>query len=38
MGIVRSTFVIGPDGNVVRAMRDVKPETHADAVLAVLGD
>jgi thioredoxin-dependent peroxiredoxin len=36
MGIVRSTFVIGPDGKVVKAMRNVKPETHADKVLAVL--
>ena len=36
MGIVRSTFVIGPDGTVVKAMRNVKPETHADDVLAVL--
>ena len=30
MGIVRSTFVIGPDGTVEKAMRNVKPETHAD--------
>jgi peroxiredoxin Q/BCP len=36
MGIRRSTFVIGPDGNVVRALYDVKPATHADDVLAVL--
>ncbi|HEX4323256.1 MAG TPA: thioredoxin-dependent thiol peroxidase [Gaiellaceae bacterium] len=36
MGIVRSTFVIDPDGNVVKVMRNVKPETHADKVLAVL--
>ncbi len=36
MGIVRSTFVIGPDGTVVKALRNVKPETHADKVLAVL--
>ena len=36
MGIERSTFVIGPDGNVVKIMRRVKPETHADAVLAAL--
>ena len=37
MGIVRSTFVIGPDGTVEKVMRDVKPATHADDVLAVLG-
>ena len=36
MGIRRSTFVIGPDGNVVKAMYDVVPATHADDVLAVL--
>src|SRR5579862_2534595 len=36
MGIVRSTFVIGPDGTLVKAMRNVKPATHADDVLAVL--
>ena len=36
MGIERSTFVIDPDGNVVRAMRRVKPETHAADVLAAL--
>jgi peroxiredoxin Q/BCP len=36
MGIRRSTFVIGADGNVVRALYDVKPATHADDVLAVL--
>jgi len=37
MGIVRSTFVIGPDGNVIRVLRDVKPATHADDVLEILG-
>jgi thioredoxin-dependent peroxiredoxin len=37
MGIVRSTFVIGPDGTVEKVMRDVKPATHADDVLAALG-
>jgi peroxiredoxin Q/BCP len=36
-GIIRSTFVIGPDGTVVKAMRNVKPDTHADNVLAALG-
>ena len=36
MGIARSTFVIGPDGTVIKAMRDVKPATHADDVLEVL--
>jgi thioredoxin-dependent peroxiredoxin len=36
MGVSRSTFVIGADGNVTRVMRDVKPATHADDVLAAL--
>ena len=31
MGIERSTFVIGADGTVVRALRNVKPATHAEA-------
>ena len=37
MGVNRSTFVIGPDGTVARVMHGVKPATHADDVLAVLG-
>jgi peroxiredoxin Q/BCP len=36
MGIVRSTFVIGPDGNVVKVMRNVQVATHTDDVLAIL--
>lgn len=36
MGIERSTFVIGPDGTVLKVMRRVKPDTHADEVLAAL--
>ncbi|HZQ03929.1 MAG TPA: thioredoxin-dependent thiol peroxidase [Gaiellaceae bacterium] len=35
-GIIRSTFVIAPDGTVAKAMYNVKPDTHADDVLAVL--
>jgi peroxiredoxin Q/BCP len=35
-GISRSTFVIGEDGTVKKVMRRVKPESHADDVLAVL--
>ena len=37
MGVSRSTFVIGEDGNVKKVLRDVKPVTHADDVLAALG-
>ena len=36
MGIARTTFVIGPDGTVQKVMRNVKPATHADEVLAAL--
>jgi len=36
MGIKRSTFVIDGEGNVVRAMLGVKPDDHADKVLAAL--
>ena len=35
-GVERSTFVIDPDGYVAKAMRRVKPDTHADEVLAAL--
>jgi peroxiredoxin Q/BCP len=36
MGIERSTFIIDSEGNVAKVMRRVKPDTHADAVLAAL--
>ena len=36
MGVERSTFVIDADGNVAKVMRKVKPDTHADDVLAAL--
>jgi thioredoxin-dependent peroxiredoxin len=36
MGVERSTFVIDEDGNVSKVMRSVKPDEHADDVLAVL--
>ena len=36
MGVERSTFVIAPDGTLMRVMRRVKPDTHADDVLAAL--
>ena len=37
MGVERSTFVIDADGNVAKELRRVKPDTHADDVLAALG-
>jgi thioredoxin-dependent peroxiredoxin len=36
MGVERSTFVVGEDGSLARVLRNVKPATHADEVLAVL--
>ena len=36
MGIERSTFVIDAEGNVASIMRKVKPDAHADDVLAAL--
>jgi peroxiredoxin Q/BCP len=36
LGVDRSTFVIAEDGTVKRVLRQVKPDTHADDVLAVL--
>jgi thioredoxin-dependent peroxiredoxin len=35
-GIERSTFVIDDEGDIVRVMRRVKPDTHAADVLAAL--
>src|SRR6266568_3779587 len=36
MGIVRTTFVIGPDGKIERIYDKVKPEGHAEEVLEYL--
>ena len=36
MGVHRSTFVIGPDGTVARAIRGVKPDGHPGQVLDAL--
>jgi peroxiredoxin Q/BCP len=35
-GVSRTTFLIAADGIVAKVMPDVKPETHADDVLAAL--
>ena len=37
MGIDRTTFVIGPDGNLQRQFSKVKPDGHADEVLRAVG-
>ena len=36
MGVVRTTFIIGPDGNIKHIFHKVKPEGHADEVLTYL--
>ena len=36
MGVARTTFVIGPDGRFVHIFEKVKPEGHAEEVLAYL--
>ena len=38
MGIIRSTFLIDPDGRIARAWPKVKAEGHAAAVLEALGE
>ena len=35
-GVQRTTFLVAPDGTVAKVMHDVKPDTHADDVLAAL--
>lgn len=36
MGVYRVTFLIGPDGGIKKIWPQVKPEDHADEVLAAL--
>ncbi|MBQ9109449.1 MAG: redoxin domain-containing protein, partial [Oscillospiraceae bacterium] len=36
MGVVRSTFVISPDGTVEKVMPKVKPDTNAAEILEYL--
>jgi len=36
LGVSRTTFLIAADGTVAKVMPDVKPDTHADDVLAAL--
>lgn len=36
MGVERSTFLVGPDGQIEREWRKVKPEGHAAEVIAAL--
>jgi peroxiredoxin Q/BCP len=36
LGVIRSTFLIGPDGRIVRIWRNVRVKDHALAVLAAV--
>ena len=36
MGIARKTFIIGPDGRIQHVFENVKPDGHAEEVLAYL--
>jgi thioredoxin-dependent peroxiredoxin len=36
IGVARTTFIIGPDGKIVHIFNKVKPEGHAEEVLAYL--
>ena len=36
-GVERTTFVIGPDGRLLHTFANVKPQGHAEEVLALLG-
>lgn len=36
MGVARTTFVIAPDGKIEHIFENVKPEGHAEEVLAYL--
>lgn len=35
-GNERTTFLIGPDGNIEKIFRKVKPQTHSEQVLAAI--
>ena len=36
IGIDRTTFVVSPEGNIAGIINSVKPEEHAEAVLAAM--
>jgi peroxiredoxin Q/BCP len=38
MGIERTTFLVGADGKIAKIFQKVKPEGHAEQVLAALSD
>lgn len=38
MGVMRTTFVVGPDGRIAKIFRNVRPEGHAEAVARVVAE
>jgi thioredoxin-dependent peroxiredoxin len=38
MGVIRSTFIVGPDGKVAKVFPKVQPKKHDDLVLKALGE
>lgn len=38
MGILRTSFLINPDGKIAKVYENVKPDIHAEEVLADLGE
>lgn len=38
MGIVRTTFLIDPEGRIARVFEDLRPDEHAREVLAALAE
>jgi peroxiredoxin Q/BCP len=38
MGVLRSTFIVGPDGRIARAFPKVQPKKHDNVVLAALAE
>jgi peroxiredoxin Q/BCP len=36
MGVLRTTFLIGADGRILRVFENVKPEGHSGEILAAL--
>ena len=38
MGVVRTTYLVGPDGRVVRVFEKVQPEGHGEELAAALAD
>ena len=38
MGVVRTTYLVGPDGRVARVIEKVQPEGHGEEIAAALAE